>query len=156
MPQSPRRLMPHPDRGLRDHEKGHVRQRSSDTWHRLDEIDEGTERRRYEAAAGVVEERAGETQPPVFHNRHKRFALEMRLQPVFEEIHEPEAGNCGVYSEIGGAAGLDDEAAGGLDRQYLPVPFELPAGNGAARKAAANAIVRQEIAWGFRYSMRGE
>lgn len=44
---------------------------------------------RYEPPSGVVEKRAGKGLPPGFEGAFERPAVEMRAQPVFEQILKP-------------------------------------------------------------------
>jgi hypothetical protein len=62
--------------------------RSHAVGRRLDEVHESPQRRGHEALARVVEERSREALPPGFEDGFEGAAVDMRAQPVLEEVRD--------------------------------------------------------------------
>src|SRR5262245_58598601 len=93
---------------------------------RLDEVDERTQRSGYQASTGVVEERAGEAQPPWLEDGLELAAVEMRAQPVLKQIHDADAGNRCVDREVDRSANAHQQRPGRIDLHHLALALELP------------------------------
>ena len=89
----------------------------------LDEVDEGPQRRRHVAAAGIVEERPGEGRQPVFENAFERPALQMRRKKILEGRDKAEPGDRRGNLQFDRIA---DQRPCGDDPDDLAVLLEFP------------------------------
>ena len=71
---------------------------------RTHEVHEGFQRARDEPPSRVVEERARECRPPVFEDRLERPAVQVRREPVFEEVDDARAADRRIDGEVRGTA----------------------------------------------------
>lgn len=113
----------------------------------FDEIDECAQMCGHKAPARIIEERAGKPQPPFFHNGHQISPIEMRPQPVLENIDHAGTGNGRVDAEISASTELHNEATLRIDDDIFPAAFEFPRWKGASRKAPEKAIICEQVAW---------
>src|ERR1700722_15023756 len=88
---------------------------------RLDEVDEGPQRRGHEAPSGVIKKWPRKAQPPWLKHWLQRAAIKMRTQPVLEEIDDAGTGDRCVDGEIGRPAGPHDQRPRRIDAHYLAV-----------------------------------
>src|SRR5262249_55035675 len=98
------------------------------------------------APPGVVEEGAGEAVPPGLEDGHERAAVEVWAQPVLEQVDDPQAGDCRVDREAGGAADADEKRPRRVDPDHLAIARELPGRRDAAGKAAPKAGMAEQLA----------
>lgn len=88
----------------------------------LDEVDERPERRWHETLLGGVEKRPGEGQPPGIEDT----ALQVRTQPVLEEVDDAATGDRRVDGKVGRPSAPDDQRPCRLDLDDLVILLELP------------------------------
>ena len=93
------------------------------------------------SAAWIVEKRSREGLPPGFQHGLQGATIEMRTQPILEEVDNAGAGNSCVHSKVGSGADADDEGTGRVYLHDLAVAFELPGGHRAACESTAHARV---------------
>ena len=106
----------------------------------FDEVDERPQRRGHEAPAGVVEERPGEALPPGFEHRLQRAAVEVRAQPVLEEVDDAGARRCAASTARSVAApSRTSSGPVGSTRTTSPSRSNSQGGIAPLREAAAQA-----------------
>src|SRR5262249_50751881 len=112
----------------------------------LDKIEKRPQRRGHQAPTGVVEERSREGLPPGFEHWLERAAVEMRAQPILEQIDDAGTGNRCVYGELDPSTDADEQWSRGVDAYHLAVPLELPGRHRPAAEASAQAGMREQLA----------
>src|SRR5579862_7230808 len=70
----------------------------------------------------------------------------MRAQPLIEEADDADAGDRGIYGEIGRGADADEQWPRRLDPHHFAGALELPRRHRAAAEATAQARVAEELA----------
>src|ERR1700722_6924136 len=71
----------------------------------------------------------------------------MRAQPVLEQVDDAATRKRRIDCKIGSRAGLHEQRTGGIHLYHLAVALELPRRHGAAREAASQAGMLEQVAW---------
>src|SRR5215813_2726890 len=112
----------------------------------LDEVEKRPQRCGHQAPTGVVEERPREGWPPGFEHWLERAGVEMRAQPILEEIDDACPGDRCVDAELDRPADADKQRSRGVDAHHLAVTFKLPRWHRPAAEASAQAGVSEQLA----------
>lgn len=123
---------------------------------RLDEIHEGAQRRRQIMPARKIQQGAGEAWPPIRQHRLQFAPIQVRPQPVLEQVDHPGARHRRIDRQVHRRPQADDQRTIHLHRDGLAVAFKRPRRHRAAGETAAQAQVLAQVLRMPRLSMPGQ
>lgn len=113
---------------------------------RPDEVEQGSQRRRDQASAGIIEKGTGKRLPPVRQHGFELAVLQAWMQPILKEMDDAAACHRHVDQQIRHDDAADQRPLR-LNPHDLALALELPgAGQRAARETAPQTGMGEQIA----------